>query len=301
MKAPMSSVSACEDFLIHVVETHIVSACMTAFDMSSVGDTPTCISAMLEEDDSLQQRRVLLGAINKVLTSHVNFSMDSSSQVQGQEPQLDHILEYGREVMTLGLLYMEFLDGVREGDGERILRCWRYFLLIFKATGRKNYSIEAFTLLSQYHFLFSERMRMQLQWSRTVNVHGRIGKNVSCDLHMEHLNRECKGSIGELGANITDNSIQRVGRSLQSSTSILENFDRVNNSTPSGHHTVRSSEADMLKLIDQVHNKSKVFSYTPGRRHQTFPTFQSNVIKTLTKAKILEWCQDRMQQLLTYH
>ena len=76
MKTPMSSVSACEDFLIHVVETHIVSACMIAFVMSSVGDTPTCIS---EEDDSLQQRRVLLEAINKVLTSHVDFSMESGS------------------------------------------------------------------------------------------------------------------------------------------------------------------------------------------------------------------------------
>ena len=41
------------------------------------------------------------------------------------------------------------------------------------ATGRTNYSIEAVTLLAQYHFLFTERMHMQLLWSRTVNVHGR--------------------------------------------------------------------------------------------------------------------------------
>ena len=32
---------------------------------------------------------------------------------------------------------MEFVDAVREGDGKRILRCWRYFLLLFKATGRR--------------------------------------------------------------------------------------------------------------------------------------------------------------------
>jgi L1 cell adhesion molecule like protein len=51
---------------------------------------------------------------------------------------------------------MESIDDIREGDGERILRCWRYFLLLFKATGRKNYSIEAFTLLTQYHFLYTE-------------------------------------------------------------------------------------------------------------------------------------------------
>lgn len=122
----------------------------------------------------------------------------------------------------MGLLYMEFTDAIREGDGDRILRCWRYFLLVFKATGRTHYSVEAFNLLAQYDFLFSERMRMQLIWSRTVNVHDRPGKNVSCDLHNEHLNRECKQSISGLGSNITDAAIQRVGCSLGATTTILE-------------------------------------------------------------------------------
>ena len=92
-----------------------------------------------------------------------------------------------------------------------------------------------------------------------MNVHGRTGKNISCDLHMEHLNCECKCSIGSLGANITDTAIQHVGRSLCSSTQIIQNFDLINNITPSSsHHPVRSSEADMSKLMDAVHN-TKVF------------------------------------------
>ena len=183
-----------------------------------------------------------------------------NSDSECDETPCDHVLEYARELLTLGLLYMEFIDGVKEGDGERIIRCLRYFLLLFKATGRENYSIEAFTLLAKYHFLYSERMRMQLMWSRTVNVHGRTGKNISCDLDMEHLNRECKCSIGSsIGANITDTAIQRVGGSLRSSTQIIQNFDSINNITQSsGHHTVRSSEADMSKLMDAVHN-TKVF------------------------------------------
>ena len=35
------------------------------------------------------------------------------------------------EVLSLGLLLMEFEDAVKEGDGLRILRWWRYFLLFF--------------------------------------------------------------------------------------------------------------------------------------------------------------------------
>ena len=105
---------------------------------------------MFSSGDSLQQRRALLEAIDTVTTSHVNFALDRDSDVEcDTTTQHDHVLEYAREVLTLELLYMEFVDAVREGDGERILQYWRYFLLLFKATGQKNYSIEAFTLLTQ--------------------------------------------------------------------------------------------------------------------------------------------------------
>ena len=33
---------------------------------------------------------------------------------------------------------MEFKDAIREGDGNRVLRVWKYFLLLFKAADRKN-------------------------------------------------------------------------------------------------------------------------------------------------------------------
>ena len=64
----------------------------------------------------------------------MNLSFDKEGD-DDDATQVDHILEYGQDALTLGLLYMEFVDAVREGDGERILRCWRYFLLLFKATG----------------------------------------------------------------------------------------------------------------------------------------------------------------------
>ncbi len=145
-------------------------------------------------------------------------------------------------MISLGLLLMEFTDAIREGDGTRIIRCWRYFLLLFKASDRKNYAIEAFTLLAQHKYLFSPRMAKQLQWSRTVNVHGRPGKNIPADLHMEHLNRVCKDAISGLGSNITDNSIQRVGRCLGRLEGILQHYDKDNGvKEVSGRHSIRST------------------------------------------------------------
>lgn len=300
VKDPTHNVTACEDFFVHVVEAHVLSACMTVFDMPSVDSNPSTVhfpegSADLQPSE---RRRLLLLATKEVITRLVDFSFEGGDACL---PCDDHVLAYAREVLSLGLLYMEFTDAVREGDGGRILRCWRYLLLIFKASNRTNYSVEAFTLLAQYHFMFSERMRMQLMWGRTVNVHGRPGKNISCDLHNEHLNRECKGGISGLGANVTDHAVERVGKALRSTVRILEQFDMANNvPQPSGYHTSRSATEDILKLVDQLHQQSHVYHYIPGRSHCTFSKFEDNLLKKLSKQTLLKWLQEQFRKLLLY-
>ena len=69
-------------------------------------------------------------------------------------PHIRHLtvfFAYSCEVLTLGLLFLEFKDSIRHGDGDHDMIVWKYFLLIFKACGRKNYVIEALTTLTQYH------------------------------------------------------------------------------------------------------------------------------------------------------
>ena len=83
-----------------------------------------------------------------MLDEHIDISFDSEGN-SDESRNDDHVLSYTRDVLTLGLLYMEFQDAIREGDGDRILRCWKYLLLIFKVSHRTNYSVEAFTLLEQ--------------------------------------------------------------------------------------------------------------------------------------------------------
>ena len=99
---------------------------------------------------------------------------------------------YACELMSFGLLYSEFKDSIREGDGGRVLRCWKFFLPIFKADGKTNYAIEAVTYLAQVSVILSPRLREQLLWSRFINTSGKNGRNISADLHMEHLNRVIK-------------------------------------------------------------------------------------------------------------
>ncbi len=36
----------------------------------------------------------------------------------------DSVRNYAQEVLSLGLLLIEFINAIREGDGSSILRCW---------------------------------------------------------------------------------------------------------------------------------------------------------------------------------
>ena len=90
---------------------------------------------------------------------------------------------------------------MREGDGDRIMITWKYFMPIFKASGHTIYALEAQTLLSQYYVIFSPCYAEKLKWSRFSNRHGFPGHKISYDLHIKHINRKIKTAIEGLGAN----------------------------------------------------------------------------------------------------
>ena len=186
----------------------------------------------------------------------------------------DGVKAYAEEILNLGLLLMEFSDAIRESDGHRIPRCWRYMMLLFKANGRTNYSVEAVHLLLQLQYTASPRMVAQLKWNTTVNIHDRQGKNVSSDLHMEHLNRECKNAISSMGANITGKSIQKVGRAIKVLSETVHNLDEtLGIPQESGYHTTHSSKKDLTKVLHQIFDDSHVFPTFHKGPMQTFLIF----------------------------
>lgn len=193
---------------------------------------------------------------------------------------------------------MEFIDAIREGDDDRIIRCWRFFLPLFKSTQRKNYAVESFILLAQLDFLFSPRMAAQLKWNCTVNIHGKIGRNIPCDLHMEHLNRLCKGCITGLGANISDKAVVRIGKCLGEMAKVISCYDSANGIPEESEKHARKSEKNDCEKILQHLNEMEVFSSIPGRKHIAFGTFRANPARNLTTKKLKKWMNKQMKKLL---
>lgn len=295
-KKVKSDPTACESFFTLVVEAHVLQLVIQRFKLQSLDDTPNVDMVFGAQLNKSQRSDIFMTTISELIDEYTHgFEVE---QPQRHSRRSDCVLTYAKELLTLGLLYMEFSDSVREGDGTRILRCWRFMLLLFKAKDKRKYAIQAATLLFQYHYLFSERMKHQLIWSRTVNVHGRMGKNVSMDLHMEHLNRNLKSCIRHLGANVAEKTIQRTGYCLRHLMNITSNYDK-STSIPleSAFHTSRSLSRDLKLVMDEL-QATDVFNETEKRKHSEFPSFKCNVAGAIKRDDLKAWLNKLLHRLI---
>ncbi len=246
VKSPKKDVNACEDFIEIVTDSLVVVAALATFQLKSATDTP--VESFLPTDiwtlSDSERRECLIKLCEKVNDKFVHFSYNTSVRVSTGD---DQVCEYSVQLLRLGCFYMEFKDSIREGDGERVLRCWKYMIPIFLASGNRNYACEAANLLLQHKYTLSPRLSAQLVWSRFVNTTGRPGKNIPVDLHMEHLNKIAKGAIRFQGSNRSTKAIKRIGRAIGTLSPMLDNFDSVN------HVTTTSSRQRKPNSLKEIH------------------------------------------------
>ena len=191
-------------------------------------------------------------------------TLHSTPQAAGpKEPEKrvhDKVHVYAMELLTLGLLWHDFHDSSKEGDGDRLVRVWKFNLLLFKAARRKNYAIEALNLLLQVNYLLSPREAAQVKWCHCINTTNRPGHNVPMDLHLEHLNRHLKTALRSIGSNITDNSVQLAAQSVAVIEHTSKQFQVVTaNSKPSANTHSSPSFQSNSKAILNVLQQQKVF------------------------------------------
>ena len=246
-----------------------MAAAMKYLKMTTINDQP--FHTLLIADLWLKEDEVRKDVLNKITMDIVCEFVDldikykKKGQASSDGKDEDKVFIYATELLSYGLLYFEFSDSIREGDGTRILHCWRYLTLVFKEAQRKNYAIEGLNLLSQYHFFFSPRQKEQLMWSRCINVHGIPGRNIAADLHFEHLNRMCKVAVENLCSNKTPAALKRVGRCVGVLSKLAETFDKeLGISDIFGTHSLCSSDKDMNVILREL-NDSNVFMCTQNR------------------------------------
>ena len=98
-----------------------------------------------------------------------------------------------------------------------------------------------------------------------MNVHGRPGKNIPGDLHMEHLNRLAKEAIKNLGASKTEKGSIRIGKAIGTIGPVLQQFDNQSAvSSPFEAHRRASTDKDRNMIINKL--MKNVFKTVLGRK-----------------------------------
>ena len=286
---PKNDVNACEDFLSVIGIAHIIAATVEAMGLESMESSHINSKIPPELQDT-----AIHHVANELVYSNTNLHLIGEASCSTG----DGVLDYSREVLTLSLMYAEFNDAIKEGDGDRVIRCWKFLLLLFKASNRTNYSVEALNLLSQFYILLPPRLAQELAWSRFVNTSGKKGGNIPMDLHMEHLNRSCKTAVAHLGANLTPKAIVRIGKCIRPLTNLGTAFDLSTGvARRSGAHSDADVSADITKVVAELTGKSAVFKSLPGRKHNAFKTFSGSLLDNLNKENLLTWMQGRLYKM----
>ena len=129
----------------------------------------------------------------------------------------------------------------------------------------------------------------ELLCERFFNRKGGAGNNIPMDLRMEHMVRLLKCALKQLGANISENGAQRIAQSLGHIENLLENASSdCCVKKPSGHHSSKPLQETVMQIVKDLISEES-FKEIPGREHQSFKKFHSDILNTLNSPKYFIW------------
>lgn len=164
-----------DEFIRHAFEAHLLAAVTNYFKLSSPAQN---IPDRLEKNETwlkLEAEKIV----------RISLLPTEPSVVLAE---VDQIYEIHRRLMYMGFLYIHLRDCIRREDGPRIISAWKYWLILFLGSGRRNYSTEAANLLANLRANWSPSMAFIQTHNRTVNMTGKENGGKPVDQMLEHYN-----------------------------------------------------------------------------------------------------------------
>lgn len=278
-KTPKNNMKATEDFLETALYAHIIAAAKQI--IKTTGEVGDC---NVVAKDLIQR--------------FVKVSLLCDQPLPREVTCTNFVHAYAVDFLTIGLLWQGYHNAIRCGDGNRILTYWKFLTVVFKSEHHVNYAKEGFLLLAQ-SLLLSSRKTAELKWCRTINTHGLPNKNILVDLHIEHLNRQLKDMMRNLGSNITPESVQCTSKALGTVTEICHNFEETSKiSAISNFHSRPSLEKDIVQLQEQL-EKEQVFEVKQHREHQGFKKHKP-LLSSINWKAMRDWVKEKISDYDAY-
>lgn len=280
-KDPKKNLNACLDEILAIFKGYMIVAACQELGISSPEDVPS------QTTDKENPVKFKASDVARIVVDKWTIASESvlGQRFQGCD---DDVFNYARVLCHLTALVLEFTDAWSEGDGPRIVCCWKVFMVHFFENGNTKYSLEALRLQCQLASLPLYLVH-QLLWGRFVNTHGGKGHNIPCDLHNEHINKQFKEIVCNMGSNFTQSASTRAARSVSTLTSLAEKFDRETGIHPESRAHTRRSERDDVKSIVHVVQQNKIMTAISHREHTNFKSISGDPLKSLDRLKLNNW------------
>ena len=174
----------------------------------------------------------------------------------------DSILNYHNSRLQIGLLLMNIADGMKDGDGYRLVNCYKFVLLF----------------AYQFH-----------------NTKGKCGGNIPLHLFMEHLNLLLKRLAKGMGANVTSASLQRAAQSIVPLNKVMETiYKDCNKVKRSGHHGSTDPEETVSIIVKDLISGIRCLRHHLMERAIHHSKSLSPMFSTLTTGIFFQWAKDRL-------
>lgn len=207
----------------------------------------------------------------------------------------DHKYEHTVARLGFSFILLDFMDAVKEGDGERLMRLYTVALLFYKAYGHSNYAYSTFLVTVQMNGTLSPQVAHSLKWNRFWSTRGGKGRNIPLDLHLEHLNGFLKSFLKGLGPNLNETSAARISRSIGVFKQMMAGTDmELGISRQTGAHHVDMNR-DILALVDTLH-EAELFKPKLGRVYAAFPGFRKNLLAKLDHKALWKWMRSKLNE-----
>lgn len=292
--------NACVDLIYTVMKGHILAAACEILKVTSLEDSPT-LPAGLKTASKSEQLAYISDTALAIVEKCTLVDTAYSSKPDGCNDDIgDGVYNYARVMCHFGALIMEVKDAWSEGDGERMVRCWKLLMPHFKAAGHTKYALEALRLQIQINATLSPNLAHQVTWNRFVNIRGGLGKNIPCDLHNEHVNKLLKQIITNMGSNLTEKSLQRAARSVTALDAITESFD-AHSGVPhrTTAHSTKPDIEDVKKVMATV-KKHQLLTPLGHREHRAFPGLPLNPLSKWDLKATKSWISDKKKEYLKF-
>ena len=193
----------------------------------------------------------------------------------------DRVLNYGLQVIQLGVFLMQMDDTEREGDGERMMRNWKLLMLFNRSRKRgKKCAFEAMRIITNCRALYTSQMAHRI-----------------IELKQEHIVKDHKVTLHDLRENKTLKAVTRSTSTSYSQQLIGNRIDEQSNiSKDSTAHTYEDRKEDVKDVVESL-RKLKPFKFTPDRSHNAFPNISKSPLDQLDPILLDQWLTKHKRKL----